>query len=288
MTNNEDMLSDNVVLTGAEWLDVHYAACKQEYEEMMCLVGFQTGWHVLDAGCGGGSYLPLLAQLVGSTGKVAAIDFNVDNVNIARKRIVAGQHPCPIAIATGNLLALPYPDDAFDALWSANVTQYFSDADLPKLLKEFQRVVRPGGLVAIKDVDMQLMRVHPADPFLFSHLSEQSVRGRHATIQSQGSLRGRELRRWLEHAGLEQVWQRTIMIERWAPLRPIERQLFVEWFTYLAGLAEERDVPTEDLITWHRLSDPNAHDYLLDAPDFYVCEGQVVAVGHVPEAKPAV
>lgn len=104
MTSNEDMLSDNAALTGAEWLDVHYAACQPEYEEMMCRVGFQTGWRVLDAGCGGGSYLPLLAQLVGSTGKVTAIDLNVDTVNVVRKRLAAWQLPCPVTIETGNLL----------------------------------------------------------------------------------------------------------------------------------------------------------------------------------------
>ncbi len=248
----------------------------------MRITGLQPGWHVLDAGCGGGSYLPLLAQLVGPLGRVTAIDFNSENISVVRERLSTWYPPCPIFPEVGNLLALPYPDNSFDALWSANVTQYFSDVELSMLLEEFQRVVRPGGLVAVKDVDMQLMRVYPASPFLFSHLSEKSVRGRHATGQSQGSLRGRELRRWLERAGLEQVWQRTIMIERWAPLRLIERQLFAEWFTYLTRLAEERGVSGEDLATWHRLSDPSAPDYLVDSPDFYACEGQVVAVGHVP------
>jgi ubiquinone/menaquinone biosynthesis C-methylase UbiE len=271
-----------LVLAAAEWLDTHFTACAPEYEEMMRLPGFQPGWHVLDAGCGGGSYLPLLAQQVGPPGRVAAIDLDAENISVVRKRLSAWHLPCPIFPEVGNLLALPYADNSFDALWSANVTQYFSDVELAMVLEEFRRVVRPGGLVAVKDVDMQLMRVYPADSFLFSHLSEKGVRGRHATAQSQGSLRGRELRRWLERAGLEQVWQRTIMIERWAPLRPIERQLFAEWFTYLAGLAEERGVPEEDLTTWHRLSDPGAPDYLVDSPDFYACEGQVVAVGHVP------
>jgi ubiquinone/menaquinone biosynthesis C-methylase UbiE len=270
------------VLAQAEWLDVHFTACAAEYEAMLRLVGIQPGWHVLDAGCGGGSYLPLLSELVGTDGRVTAIDLSSENIRVVRDRLSAWHLPCPVFTEGGNLLALPYPNNAFDALWSANVTQYFSDEELPLVLKEFRRVVRPGGLVTIKDVDMQLMRVYPADPFLFSHLSEKSVRGSNATAQSQGSLRGRELRRWLERAGLEQVWQRTFLIERWAPLRPIERQLFAEWFSYLAGLAEERGVPEEDLLTWRRLGNPNAPNYLVDALDFYACEGQAVAVGRVP------
>ncbi len=277
-----DTTSSELALTGADWLDIHYAACAHEYEEMLRLVGLQRGCQVLDAGCGAGSYLPLLAELVGSTGSVAAIDINTENIRVVQEQLAVWHLPCSVSPRAGNLLALPYADASFDALWSANVTQYFSDAELPLLLKEFRRVVRPGGLVAIKDVDMQLMRVYPADPLLFSRLSEKSIRGGNATAHSQGSMRGRELRRWLERAGLEQVWQRTLMIERWAPLRAVERQLFADWFGYLAQLAEERGVPEEDLATWRRLGNPAAPDYLLDAPDFYACEGQVVAVGHVP------
>lgn len=279
---NQDAASSEMVLTGADWLDIHYAACASEYEEMLRLVGLQRGWHVLDAGCGAGSYLPLLAELVGPTGSVAAIDINAENIRVVWERLAAWHLSCSVSPQVGNLLALPYPDASFDALWSANVTQYIGDEELPLLLKEFRRVVRPGGLVAIKDVDMQLMRVYPADPLLFSHLSEKSLQGDNVTAQSQGSMRGRELRRWLERARLESVWQRTVMIERWAPLRPIERQLFAEWFAYLAQMAEERGVPEEDLATWRRLGSPAAPDCLLDAPDFYACEGQVVAVGRVP------
>jgi len=279
---NQHTSSAKLVLAAAAWLDIHSTACAPEYEEMLRLVGLRPGWHVLDAGCGGGSSLPLLTRLVGPAGRVAALDLNAENISVLRKRLAAWHLPCPVFPEVGNVLALPYPDASFDALWSANVTQYFSDEELPMVLKEFQRVVRPGGLVALKDVDMQLMRVYPAGPFLFSHLSEKSVRGSTATAQSQGSLRGRELRRWLERAGMEKVWQRTLLIERWAPLQPVERQLFAEWFAYLAGVAEERGVPEEDLATWRRLADPNVPEYLVDAPDFYACEGQVVAVGQVP------
>jgi hypothetical protein len=119
---------------------------------------------------------------------------------------------------------------------------------------------------------------------LFFHLSEVSLRAKGVTAQSRGSLRGRELRRWLERSGLTEVRQWTALIERWAPLRPVERQFFGEWLAYLAGLAEERGVPETDLATWRAVRDPAASGHLLDHPDFYACEGQVVAVGRVPSA----
>ena len=72
------------------------------------------------------------------------------------------------------------------------------------------------------------------------------------------------------------------MIERWAPLRPVERQLWTEWLAFLAGLAEERGVPEADLPAWRTLKTPEAPDNVLNHPELYTSEGQVVAVGRVP------
>jgi predicted methyltransferase len=52
--------------TEAGFLDAHFEACRPEYEAMLRSVGLQPGWTVLDAACGGGSYLPLLAETVGA------------------------------------------------------------------------------------------------------------------------------------------------------------------------------------------------------------------------------
>ena len=273
-------------LSGAVWLDAHYEACRPEYEAMLLEVGIESGWRVLDAGCGVGSHLPLLAERVGKSGRLAALDLAPGNVVLVEERVAGWNLPCPVEARVGQVGALPYPDDAFDAVWCANTAQYFGDEELPAMLSELCRVTRPGGLVAVKDVDMNLMRLFPADPFLISHLCEVSVRAERATAESRGSLRGRELRRWLERSGLTEVWQRTTIIERWAPLRPVERQFFGDWLSYLAALAEERGVPEADLATWRGLRDPAASGGLLDRPDFYVCEGQVVAVGRVPGADP--
>src|SRR3954451_458623 len=204
---------------------------------MLQTVGIEHGWRVLDAGCGSGSLVPCMADLVGPSGQVVALDIAPENGEIVGRRRSRWDLPCTVEPKVGSLTALPFEDGAFDAVWCGNGLPYFSDADPLVVLAELRRVVRPGGLVAVKDVDMQLVRLHPADPFLVAHLSEVSLRDTRLGPESRGSLRGRELRRWLERAGLEQVWQRTTMIERWAPLRPVERQLWSEWLAFLAGLA---------------------------------------------------
>jgi SAM-dependent methyltransferase len=277
---------DATALDAADWLDVHFAACQPEYEALLRAVGLQPGWRVLDAGCGGGSHLPLLAQAVGPTGHVAALDLEAGNLAAVRALLADRALPCEVVLQQGTITALPYPDAAFDAVWCANVAQHLDDAALATALAECRRVVRPGGLVAVKDVDMALWRLAPADPLLIAALARASLRlgGGDAERETRGSLRGRTLRGWLERAGLEAVWQRTALIERWQPLRPVERRLWADWLAHLAALAEARGLEPTELAAWRAVADADAPEHPLNRPDCYLCEGQVLAVGRVPRA----
>jgi hypothetical protein len=143
------------------------------------------------------------------------------------------------------------------------------------------RVVKPGGVVAVKDVDMTAWRILPAPPLLGAHLAEACIRGADATVQSFGSLRGRELGLWLERAGLTGVRQTAVPIEYRSPLSQVARSLWADWLPYLARLAVDKGVPDEDLEVWRRLLTREGAAAFVSQPDFYACELQVVAVGRV-------
>src|SRR3954469_7375484 len=119
--------STGQALTGGEWLDVHFESSRPEYEAMFRSVGIQPGWHVLDAGCGSGGFLPLIAEAVGPSGRIAAFDLAPDNIAIVQRRAAEWEDAPPIDARSGSLLDLPYADDAFDAIWCANTTQYLTD-----------------------------------------------------------------------------------------------------------------------------------------------------------------
>jgi ubiquinone/menaquinone biosynthesis C-methylase UbiE len=131
-------------LTGAAWLDVHFAACRPEYEAMLRSVELQPGWRVLDAGSGGGRP-PLIAEAVGPAGAIAALDLAPDNVATVERRAADWGLATPVAARVGSVTTLPYPDDHFDAVWFAATSQYLTDEELAKALTEFRRVVRPAG-----------------------------------------------------------------------------------------------------------------------------------------------
>jgi arsenite methyltransferase len=79
-------------MSSASWIDAHYVACQCEYEAMISSVGLKSGWHVLDAGCGSGGFLPIMAELIGPNGKISAIDVAPEHVDAVRRRADANQY----------------------------------------------------------------------------------------------------------------------------------------------------------------------------------------------------
>ena len=274
-------------LASAAWLDTHYETCRPEFEALVRSVGLQPGWRVLDAGCGGGNYLPLLADLVGPAGRLEALDHAPENIATVEARLAAWGLPCPLDVRLGSLTApLPYRDDSFDALWCAHVLEYLTDEALAATLAEFRRVVRPGGIVAVMDDEVGLWVVSPGDPACYWRLFERLTSPDDALgVAMRGAFRGRALRRWLERAGLVDVWQRTTLIERWAPLGPVERAYMGGYLAFLAGRAEAAGVPDADLAFWRAQRDLAAPGHLVNHPEFYWCEANPVAVGRVPSDR---
>lgn len=151
-------------LSGTDWLDAHFEADRPEYEALLRSVGLRRGWHVLDAGCGAGSFLPLIAAEVGPTGRITALDLAPENIVAVEHRVASWALECPVSTGVGSLLDLPLTDGCLDAVWCANTSQYLSDDELRTALAEFRRVVRPGGIVALKEGNAIFWNFAPGGP----------------------------------------------------------------------------------------------------------------------------
>jgi arsenite methyltransferase len=268
-------------LSDSSYLDSHFEAMKPEYEAMVRSVGIQRGWRVLDAGCGGGSFLELLAELVGPGGEVVAYDIDPENVEVVESRVVRGEFGCPIEARVGNLTTLPFPDDSFDAIWCANSSQYLTDHELGETLSEFRRVTCPLGLVAVKELDLTFNFYSPIDPPVLWRLYD-AVRSHSASIR--GVIRTPQLPIWFRRAGLMNVRFESFLSVRRAPLRRVEREFITSILQFQAHGAENVDIPEQDRMVWRKIADADALDRILDRPDFYYREGHILVVGEAPES----
>jgi hypothetical protein len=210
-----------------------------------------------------------LTDLVGPRGTVYALDLAAENIAAVQSRIGQKAFPCSVEASIGSVLNPPYHDNSFE--------------ELERMLKEFCRIFRPGGLIAVKDQDAS-NRLQPADPALLWRLYDaaRSSPGPQG-VQFRGLLRTSELRGWFTKVGLLEVWQRATVVERWAPLLPVEREFLGEVLSFAVELADQVGVPASDRETWHRLCGPESHNYILDHPDFYWREVHVVVAGRVPK-----
>jgi SAM-dependent methyltransferase len=113
------------------------------------------GMRLLDVGCGPGTITADLARLV-SPGRVLGLDSSaavIDQAGVA--------HP-EVRFAVGDVYALDLPDDSFDVAHAHQLLQHLDDP--VRALREMRRVTRPGGLVAVRDVDFGTAVVHPPVP----------------------------------------------------------------------------------------------------------------------------
>ena len=269
-------------LSSAVWLELHYAVCRSEYERLAAMAGFAAGERLLDAGCGAGSYAHALRRHIGTAGVLVGCDILESNVSRALGRSGPAGYD---EVVRAGLNDLPFPDASFDGIWCANVLQLLDDASLRQALSEMRRVLRPGGRVAVKDVDMLLWRVHPLDPLLLPRLMQASLRSEAASVETRGALRGRALRRALEEAGFEAAGQVTTLIERWAPLDSGAKSMYAEWLRFFAGIAEERGASAADVAAWRAAAGESGSPGIVEDPAFYACEGQVLALARKPASR---
>jgi SAM-dependent methyltransferase len=261
-------------------LDAHFEAMRPEYEAAIQTVGIQPGWHVLDAGCGSGSFLQLLAGLVGSSGHISGLDLDPENIKVVETLVKSRQTGCSVEARRGEVTSLPYRDNRFDAVWCANVTQYLTDGELQKMLAEFRRVVQPNGLVVVKDFDLTLQQFLPGDPVALWKLFEKL---RPINSQVRGTFRVLDLPIWLRRAGLTDIRYETRVCERQAPLRPVEQEFLGHAFRFLASIAENIGLPEPMLSTWRKLGDTDSPDHIMKHPDFHYREGFAVIGARVPD-----
>ena len=115
-------------------------------------LGLGPGDRLLDLGAGGGRHA---FEAMRRGAKVTAVDADAGEVKDVLGMMAAMCADDPATIASGgtgggcqgDALALPFPDGSFDRIIAAEVLEHIPDDR--RALRELQRVLRPGGTIAV-------------------------------------------------------------------------------------------------------------------------------------------
>lgn len=133
--------------------------------EQLRWAGVGPGMTVLDLGCAAGTTCRIMAEIVGTSGRVVGVDISAARLAEARRH---PDHAAAIEYRCGRADALPADDAEVDVAWSRFLFEY-----LPRpaeALREMIRATRVGGVVAVSDLDGNCIWHYPPDPLLQTDL----------------------------------------------------------------------------------------------------------------------
>jgi ubiquinone/menaquinone biosynthesis C-methylase UbiE len=157
-----------------------------------------SGTDLLDCGCGPGKITVEFAQIV-APGQVVGIDIEAHQIELGRQR-ASELGISNIKFETSDICDLAFPPESFDAVFAHAILYHLGDPR--RALREIHRVLKPGGLIGIRDVDQGGIIVSPSSP-----LVEKSLGLIYRTIQATGGnpLFGRSHRGILQEMGFVDI-----------------------------------------------------------------------------------
>ncbi len=131
-----------------------YRFVEEPFERRAVAVGLDLlragqGERVLELGCGAGGALVALARAVGPDGRVAGLDLAPGMIRQAAARVRRAGLADGAQLRVGDAMAIPFEDSSFDALFAAFTLELFDTPEIPLVLAECRRVLRPGGRIAV-------------------------------------------------------------------------------------------------------------------------------------------
>jgi ubiquinone/menaquinone biosynthesis C-methylase UbiE len=130
---------------------------------------------LLDVGCGPGSITIGLATVV-APGEAVGVDIQGDVIERARDS-ARQDEVVNVRFEVGDCYALPFPDQSFDVCFANSVLQHLREP--VKALAEMRRVLKPGGMAAVRDMDTECMVFGPDGAVLYAAMALNNRIRRH-------------------------------------------------------------------------------------------------------------
>ena len=210
---------------------------RAEAASLLDRIGLHPGDRALDLGCGPLGVLDLLAERVGRTGRVTGLDREERYLAIARQELDARGFD-EVELVAGDATATGLPSASFDLVLERLVLN-----NVPRpgdVVAEMVRLTRPGGHVAVQDVDWLTWTCLPEHP------DWDLLRTATAAVWSGDVHLGRRLPLLLRAAGLVDV-ELVPHLRVFRPGEPYHRLLVRFVALHRARLLEQGTLGAEQL-----------------------------------------
>lgn len=161
-TKNSTTQRETYALRGRSTSTKWFARRTAARDAAFFLPHLRSGMRLLDCGCGTAFITVGLAETV-APGQVVALDNDADTIRSAET--YAEEHGVSnIRFETADVYTIPFPSDSFDAVFSHALLEHLREP--VEVLKEMHRVLKPGGLVGVRCIDLDGVIFAPEDPLL--------------------------------------------------------------------------------------------------------------------------
>jgi ubiquinone/menaquinone biosynthesis C-methylase UbiE len=132
------------------------------------LTEVQDGTNILEVAVGTGRLFSGLVER-NPSGRNEGLDLSPDMLAHAQQRLERSNPDSKYHLFEGSAYELPFEEGAFDLLFNTFMIDMFPVEDYPRVLGEFNRVLKPGGKVAIAYFSHGLKRINHFWPWMAKH-----------------------------------------------------------------------------------------------------------------------
>jgi ubiquinone/menaquinone biosynthesis C-methylase UbiE len=133
------------------FLDSDFRRWLQPPDKIIERSGIKPGMMVMELGCGSGAFTTFVAREVGETGKVYAVDIQPAMLQQLERKLAKAENQDirNIELKQASAYELPFEDGTVDLVYMVTVLQEIPDRG--RALREVNRVLKPGGILAVTE-----------------------------------------------------------------------------------------------------------------------------------------